>query len=132
MSRGLSPAVIMAVERGNEILLARSAHFTAGIYSVLAGFVEPGENAEEAVVREVFEETGVVVGDGRYFGSQPWPFPNSLMLGFRAGYASGEIDTDDDEIEDAGWFRADSLPRTFPGNVSIAQWLLNDFLERHR
>lgn len=128
----LSPAMIVAVERGDEILLARSPHFPAGIYSVLAGFVEPGESAENAVVREVFEETGIVVADVRYFGSQPWPFPNSLMLGFRADYASGEIDTDDDEIEDAGWFRADALPQTFRGNVSIAQWLLNDFVQRHR
>jgi NAD+ diphosphatase len=95
--------------------------------------VEPGESAEEAVVREVFEETGIVVKDVRYFGSQPWPFPNSLMLGFTARYASGEIDTShDDEVEDAGWFAVDELPNTFPGNISISQWLLNDFIERKR
>jgi NAD+ diphosphatase len=129
----LSPAMIVAVQKDDQILLARSGHFPAGIYSVLAGFVEPGESAEEAVIREVWEETRIVVDDVRYFGSQPWPFPNSLMLGFTARYKSGEIDTrHDDEVEDAGWFRADDLPGTFPGNVSISQWLLNDFLERQR
>jgi len=128
----LSPAMIVAVERGDEILLARARHFPPGIYSVLAGFVEPGESAEEAVVREVFEEAGIVVSDVRYFGSQAWPFPNSLMLGFTARYAAGEITIDPGEIEDAGWFRADELPATFPGQVSISQWLLADFVKRRR
>jgi len=128
----LAPAMIVAVERGTEILLARSPHFPPGIYSTLAGFVEPGESAEEAVIREVFEETRIVVEDVRYFGSQPWPFPNSLMLGFVATYASGEIDIAADELEDAGWYDVNSLPPTFPGNVSISQWLLKDFIERHQ
>jgi NAD+ diphosphatase len=128
----LSPAMIVAVERGNEILLARSAHFPPGIFSVLAGFVEPGESAEEAVIREVFEETAIVVKDVRYFGSQPWPYPNSLMLGFTAAYESGEINTENDEIEAAGWYAAAELPSTFPGSISISQWLLNDFIERNR
>lgn len=128
----LSPAMIVAVERDDEILLARSPHFPPGIFSMLAGFVEPGESAEDAVIREVFEETGIVVHDVRYFGSQPWPFPNSLMLGFTARYKSGEIDTDNDEIEAADFFAADALPNTFPGNVSISQWLLADFVARRR
>jgi NAD+ diphosphatase len=128
----LAPAMIVAVERGNEILLARSPHFPAGIYSVLAGFVEPGESAEEAVAREVMEEAGVVVGDVRYFGSQPWPFPNSLMLGFTATYESGEIRIEEEEIEDARWFSADEMPNFFPGRMSISQWLIHDFLERKR
>jgi NAD+ diphosphatase len=128
----LAPAMIVAVEKGDEILLARSPHFPPGIFSVLAGFVEPGESAEEAVVREVYEEAGIVVSDVRYFGSQPWPFPNSLMLGFTAQYERGEIDIDNDEIEAADWFRYDELPSTFPGNISISQWLLNDFVERRR
>jgi len=128
----LSPAMIVAVEKDDQILLARSAHFPPGIYSVLAGFVEPGESAEEAVVREVWEESRIVVEDVRYFASQPWPFPNSLMLGFTARYKSGEIDTGhDDEVEEAGWFSVDDLPSTFPGNISISQWLLNDWIERH-
>lgn len=129
----LSPAMIVAVERGDEILLGRSSHFPPGIFSVLAGFVEPGESAEEAVVREVWEETRIVVRDVRYFRSQPWPFPNSLMLGFTAQYESGEIDTrHDPEIERADWFHVDALPQTFPGNVSISQWLLHDFVARKR
>ena len=128
----LSPAMIVAVERGNEILLARSPHFPPGIYSVLAGFVEPGESAEEAVAREVMEEAGIAVKDIRYFGSQPWPYPNSLMLGFTAVYESGEIRLDDDEIEDARWFSADDMPTFFPGRMSISQWLIQDFLGRHR
>jgi NAD+ diphosphatase len=129
----LSPAMIVAVEKGDQILLARSGHFPAGIFSVLAGFVEPGESAEEAVVREVWEETRIVVDEVRYFGSQPWPFPNSLMLGFTARYASGEIDTSHDaEIENAGWFSVDDLPNTFPGRISISQWLLHDFIDRQR
>ncbi len=126
----LAPAMIVSVERDDQILLARSPHFPPGIYSVLAGFVEPGESAEEAVIREVYEETRIVVEDVQYFGSQPWPFPNSLMLGFTAKYKSGEIDVTEDELEDAGWFTADNLPKTFPGNVSISQWLLRDFLRR--
>lgn len=129
----LAPAMIVAVEREDEILLGRSSHFPAGIYSVLAGFVEPGESAEEAVIREVYEETRVIVDNVTYFGSQPWPFPNSLMLGFTARYIAGEIECGQDEqgeLEDAGWFRYDQLPKTFPGNISISQWLLNDFIGR--
>jgi NAD+ diphosphatase len=127
----ISPAMIVAVERGDEILLARSPHFPPGIFSTLAGFVDPGETIEEAVHREVFEETGVHVRNVRYFGSQSWPFPNSLMLGFQADYAAGELELDPEEIEDAGFFRFDALPPMFPGRVSISQWLIQDFLERH-
>ena len=129
----LAPATIVAVERGDEILLGRSTHFPPGIFSVLAGFVEPGESAEEAVVREVWEETRIVVDEVRYFGSQPWPFPHSLMLGFTARYARGEIDTShDDDVEQAGWFRANDMPKMFPGNTSISQWLIQDFIARGR
>jgi NAD+ diphosphatase len=128
----LSPAMIVGVERGDEILLGRSPHFPPGIMSVLAGFVEPGESAEEAVIREVFEEARVVVEDVRYFGSQPWPYPNSLMLGFTAQYKAGEVNTSLDELESADFYRFDELPHTFPGNISISQWLLNDFIARKR
>ena len=128
----LSPAMIVAVERGNEILLGRSPHFPPGILSCLAGFVEPGESAEEAVVREVFEETRIVVENVKYFGSQAWPYPNSLMLGFTAQYKSGEIDVGSDELEAAEWCPADDMPNTFPGNISISQWLVTDFLKRTR
>jgi NAD+ diphosphatase len=126
----LAPSMIVAVERDDTLLLARAPHFPRGIYSVLAGFVEPGESVEETVAREVREETGIEVTDIRYFGSQPWPYPHSLMLGFRARWRSGEIRVDGREIEDAGWFRADAMPPTFPGNVSISQWLIGDFLAR--
>jgi len=127
----LAPAMIVAVEKGNQILLARSPHFPTGILSVLAGFVEPGESAEEAVMREVFEETSIIVKNVEYFSSQAWPFPNSLMLGYRAEYDSGEIAIDGEEIVEAGWFAADAMPIGFPGKISISQWLIRDFLERN-
>lgn len=127
----LSPAIIVAVERGDEILLARSAHFPQGLFSVLAGFVEPGETIEECVVREVKEEVGITVGNVRYFGSQPWPFPNSLMLGFTAEYVDGELELDPSEIAEAGWFRADSLP-SIPGRISIAGRMIRWFVGRSR
>ena len=127
----LSPAMIVAVERGEELLLARSPHFPAGIYSVLAGFVDPGESVEDAVHREVFEETAVRVANVRYFASQPWPFPNSLMLGFQADYAGGDVVPEPGEIEHAAFFHVDALPPLFPGNVSISQWLIADFVRRH-
>jgi NAD+ diphosphatase len=126
----IAPAVIAAVTRGEEILLGRSAHFPPGIYSVLAGFVEPGESLEQAVFREVLEETGIEVEDVRYFGSQPWPFPHSLMLGFTARHRSGELRADGVELVDARWFHRDDMPMLFPGNVSISQWLIRDFLKR--
>lgn len=125
----LAPAIIVLVERGNELLLARSRHFMPGMYSVLAGFVEPGESLEEAVVREVKEEVGVEIKNIKYFGSQPWPFPHSLMVGFTATYASGEISLNDEEIEDAGWFTIDNLPR-IPGKISIARKLIDGFLAK--
>lgn len=125
----LSPAIIVLVQRHHELLLARPYHFPPGLYSVIAGFVEPGETLEEAVVREVREEVGLAIKDIRYFGSQPWPFPHSLMIGFTATYAGGEISLDDTEMEDAGWFRADSLP-TLPGEISIARKLIDWFLAK--
>jgi NAD+ diphosphatase len=125
----LSPAIIVLVERGHELLVARSRHFLPGMYSVLAGFVEPGETLEEAVVREVREEVGLTVKDIQYFGSQPWPFPHSLMIGFIATYAGGEITLDDTEIEDAGWFTVDSLP-PIPGKISIARKLIDWFVDK--
>lgn len=127
----LAPAMIVAVEKDDQILLARSPHFPPGILSVLAGFVEPGESAEDAVLREVFEETAIVVKDVEYFSSQAWPFPNSLMLGFRAQYASGDIKVDGEEIQEAGWYKAAAMPPMFPGRVSISQWLVHDFLKRN-
>jgi NAD+ diphosphatase len=125
----ISPAVIVRIERGDEILLARSPHFAPGVYSTLAGFVEPGESLEETVLREVHEEVGVTVTNLRYFSSQPWPFPNSLMVGFVADYESGELALQPGEIEDAGWFTVDTLP-ALPSPLSIARALIDDFIRR--
>ena len=127
----ISPAVIVRIERGDELLLARSPHFAPGVYSTLAGFVEPGESLEETVAREVREEVGVEVTNIRYFGSQPWPFPHSLMIGFVADWASGEIRPQEGEIEDAGWFTVDTLPR-LPSRFSIARALIDEWVEARR
>ena len=108
-------------------MLARSHRHPAGFYSVLAGFVEQGETLEEAVAREIKEEVGIEVEDIRYFGSQPWPFPHSLMVGFTAVYAGGEIRCDETEIEEAGWFTADALPQ-IPGPISISRRLIDWFV----
>tara|TARA_B100000029_G_C16852102_1_gene695932 strand:- start:102 stop:416 length:315 start_codon:yes stop_codon:yes gene_type:complete len=99
------------------------------MYSTLAGFVEPGESIEQTLVREVNEEVGVNVNNLEYLGSQPWPFPNSLMLGFHAEYVSGEIVLQEEEIADAGWFACDDLPN-IPGKTAIARWLIDDYLEK--
>jgi NAD+ diphosphatase len=125
----LSPAIIVAIEREGKLLLARAARFVEPFYSVLAGFVEPGENLEEAVHREVKEEVGITVKDVRYFGSQPWPFPDSLMIGFTALYAGGEIHIDGQEIVEAGWFDAKNLP-LIPGTISIARRLIDWFVSK--
>jgi len=125
----ISPAIIVLVERGDAMLLARSPRFVDPFYSVLAGFVEPGESLEEAVHREVLEETGIRVKNVAYFGSQPWPFPDSLMIGFTAEYESGEISVDGEEIVEAGWYRVDNLPR-IPGKLSIARKLIDWFVDK--
>ena len=127
----ISPAVIVAVERGEKLLMARANRFPTAFYSVLAGFVEPGETLEEAVAREVKEEVGIELANISYFGSQPWPFPDSLMIGFTAQYAGGEICIDEAEIVDAGWFGADELP-TLPGKISIARQLIDWFVEKQQ
>jgi NAD+ diphosphatase len=126
----LAPAVITLIERDDgRALLARNARWPQEMYSCLAGFVEPGETIEAAVQREVAEEVGLEVDNLRYYGSQPWPFPHSLMLGFHARYASGEITCDDDEIAEARWFTAGALPN-LPGPISIARRLIDDWVLR--
>jgi NAD+ diphosphatase len=126
----VSPAIIVRVTRGEEILLARGRRWAHEVmYSVLAGFVDPGESLEECVAREVREEVGIEVENLRYFGSQPWPFPHSLMVGFTAEYAGGEITVEDEELIDARWFRIDDLP-PIPPRISIARRLIDDFVER--
>ncbi|HOQ29391.1 MAG TPA: NAD(+) diphosphatase [Armatimonadota bacterium] len=125
----ISPAVIVAVCRGDQILLARSPRFPPGVYSVLAGFVEAGETVEACVHREIREEVGIEVDHLRYIGSQPWPYPNSLMLGFMAEHAAGEIRVDGVEILEASWFTPDALPG-LPGPGSFARVLLDHYLRR--
>ena len=126
------PAVIMRVQHGERCLLGRQRAWDAGVYSVLAGFVEPGESLEDAVAREVMEESGVAVRDVRYHSSQPWPFPASIMIGFTAEAATHEIRLDD-ELEEARWFTRDELrsgsgPRALPPPVSIARHIIDRWL----
>lgn len=131
----LAPAIITLVTRGEgddeEALLAQGANFGVPMYSCLAGFVEPGENLEQAVRREVEEEVGIKVDAVRYVASQPWPFPHSLMLGFTARWVSGDLRLDEAEIADARWCRRDDLPM-IPPAISIARRLIDDWVYDRR
>ncbi len=127
----LSPAVIVLVERDGKALLARNARTRMPFFSTLAGFVEVGESLEQAVAREIREEAGIEIGDVRYFGSQPWPFTGSLMIGFTARWASGDLVAEPTEIAEAAWFSPDELP-TIPPRLSIARELIDDFVQRSR
>ena len=118
---------MVRIVRDDQILLARSPRFPPGLYSVLAGFVDPGETLEQTIHREVMEEVGLRVKNLRYLCSQPWPFPHSLMLAFSADYAGGEINVADDEIEAADWYSPDNLPK-LPPPISIARRLIDDYL----
>lgn len=120
----LSPAIIVAITDGTKILLAHNRRFREGLYSLVAGFVESGESLEQALKREVFEETGLQVKNIKYFSSQPWPFPNSLMMGFTAEYESGEITPDMQELTDVQWFDFDNLP-LIPTHETIARRLID-------
>ena len=123
----IAPAVITAVLKDDKILLAHNRNFTSGVFSLIAGFVESGESLEQAVAREIMEETSIKVKNIRYYSSQPWPFPNSLMLGFVAEYDSGEVKPDGVELETAGWYSADELPQ-LPDHGSIARKIIDDFV----
>lgn len=122
----ICPAIITLVTKGDRVLLANAPHFPKGLYSAIAGFVEAGETLEQAVHREVFEEVGLRIGNIRYFGSQPWPFPNSLMLAFAADYVSGEIVVDGKEIAHADWFVRGALPLS-PKGFSVSRKLIEAF-----
>jgi NAD+ diphosphatase len=130
----ISPAVIVSIERqgetGKELLLARNHRHPKGFFSVLAGFVEPGESLEECVRREVREEVAIEVDNIRYFGSQSWPFPNSLMIAFTAEYAGGHIQLEEEELAEAGWFAAKKLPPV-PPKASIARQMIDAFTTRN-
>lgn len=118
-----SPAVMVLIQHGNKILLARSPHFKSGFYSAIAGFIEMGETAEQAAHREVMEELGLEITDLEYFASQTWPFPDSFMIAFKAKYLRGELKIDEKEIEDAQWFDAQNLP-WLPPSASISRQLI--------
>ncbi len=124
----ISPCVIGLVTRGDECLLARGSRIPEGLFSTLAGFIEPGESAEQALIREVKEEVGIDIKNLRYFDSQPWPFPGQLMLGFHAEYDGGELVLEEEEILEAGWFHKENLPHTPPVGT-IAGRLIQAFKE---
>jgi NAD+ diphosphatase len=127
----VAPAVMALVKRENQILLGRSPHFPPGMYSALAGFVEPGESLEQCIAREVLEEVGVRISSTRYFASQSWPFPHSLMIAFVCEWLSGEIKPQETEIEDAKWFEVLQLPK-LPSKISIARKLIDAVVEEMR
>jgi len=116
----ISPAVIVLVSRGNAMLLTRGLHFPPGFFGVLAGFVEAGESLEDAVLREIREEASIEVRNVKYFGSQPWPFPHQLMVGFTAEWSAGEIQVDPLELAEAGWYTRETLPNIRPPSASRA------------
>ena len=125
----IAPSIIVRIHKNDQILMARGVGFPPGVWGLIAGFVEIGETLEEAVARETFEEVGLKIKNIRYFGSQPWPFPgNSLMIGFTAEYDSGSITIQDSEIEKAGFFNRDNLPGRPSTSYSIANTMLDDFL----
>ncbi len=124
----ISPSVILLIKKQDHLLMARSPHFPPNVYGLIAGFIEVGESIEEAIHREVKEEIGITVKNCQYFGSQSWPFPDSLMIGFIADYAAGELIINQDEIEAAGWYRFDHLPGRPSTSISIAAKLINHFI----
>ena len=127
----ITPAMMVAILKGDRILLAKNKNFPEGFYSVLAGFVEPGERLEECITREVKEEVGLSVRNLRYFNSQPWPFPDSLMIAFLADYDSGEIQVDGQEIIEADWYKADELPKCPTGKLSVAGKIIDWFKQEY-
>lgn len=125
----ISPAMIVLVEDGDQLLMARHSRLPPGMYALIAGFLEPGETLEQCVQREVFEETGLEVDDIRYFGSQPWPFPHQIMLGFFARKRAGDIRIDLEELEDARFFHPNELP-LLPPPITIARQLIDAWLAK--
>jgi NAD+ diphosphatase len=125
----VTPAMMVLVTRGHELLLARAPRFPPGMYSALAGFVEPGETIEDCIHREVREEVGIAVKNIRYFGSQSWAFPHSLMIAFTAEYAGGELAPDPAEIAEAHWFPSNTVPN-LPPSISISRRLITATIER--
>lgn len=127
----LATAVIVRISRGDEILLVHAKNFATNFYGLVAGFVETGETLEEAVRREVREETQLEITNLRYFASQPWPYPCGLMVGFTAEYVSGDMHLQRSELSSGGWFNANNLP-TIPEKLSIARMLIDDWLDAQK
>lgn len=123
-----SPAIIVAVTKGDKLLLAHNRYFPEGKYSVIAGFVEYAETFEECVKREVYEEVGIKVKNIKYFGSQPWPYPNSMMVGFTAEYLEGDIKVDGEEIVHANWFTKEEVAEMYSESISIGSELMDWFI----
>lgn len=124
----IAPAIIVAIRKKNELLMAKHSYHDNIKYALIAGFVEPGESIEDAVHREVKEEVGIEIKNLKYLNSQSWPFPNSLMLGFEAEYDSGNIKVDGDEILKAKWFKKDEIIR-YDSDISISDWLIQKFID---
>lgn len=124
----ISPSIIVLIKKADHVLMARSPNFLPGVYGLIAGFVDIGESIEEAIHREVEEEVGIKIKNLNYFGSQQWPFPDSLMIGFTADYCSGDITINPDEIEEAGWYKYDNLPGRPQSSISIASKLIDNFV----
>lgn len=125
----ISPSIIVLIKKEEHLLMVRSPNFLPGVYGLIAGFVEVGESIEEAVHREVKEEVGIKIKNLNYFGSQQWPFPDSLMIAFTADYCSGDITINPDEIEEAGWYKYDNLPGRPQSSISIASKLIEAFVK---
>jgi NAD+ diphosphatase len=126
----IAPAIIVAIRKDDELLMAKHSYHDNIRYALIAGFVEPGETIEEAVHREVAEEVGIKIKNLKYQRSQSWPFPNSLMLGFTAEYESGDIKVDGDEILKAKWFKKEDIIR-YGSDISISDWLIQDFIDHY-
>ena len=126
----ISPCIIVLVTRGEELLLAHNKNFPGTFYSTLAGFIEAGESAESAIHREIYEEVKIRVKNIQYFGSQSWPFPSQLMLGYHAEYLEGNITPDGNEIDSADWFHYKKLPQVPTGNISISGQLIESYLNK--
>ena len=125
----MSTAIIVLVHKGEEALLVKAKNFRRNYHGLVAGFVETGESLEQCVEREVLEETGLRIANIRYFGSQPWPYPKGLMVGFHADYVEGDIALLDGELNDARFFTRDNIP-AIPGKMSMARMLIDDWLQR--
>lgn len=127
----VSPAIIVAISNKGKLLMAHHKRMASGIFTILAGFVNPGESLEECIHREVMEEAGIKIKNIQYFGSQPWPFPDSLMIGFKAEYKSGELNPDLEELTEVNWFKPDEIPE-WESRSSIARALIDDFIRNNK